>query len=119
MLPSLCCLSADVVKVKNGKKYINFFTVPEYQHWAETNKRVNGWTAKYYKGLGTSDDKDAKAYFSDMPTHMIPFSKLKEDDRKLIDMAFSKKKVEDRKEWLRNFVVSLTRETMLVAHALL
>lgn len=40
-----------------------------------------------------------------MPTHMIPFSKLQSDDRALIDMAFSKKKVEDRKEWLRNFTV--------------
>ena len=95
-----------IVRVKHGKKYINFFTVPEYQQWAENNKRVNGWSAKYYKGLGTSEDKDAMAYFSDMPTHMIPFSRLKDDDRKLIDMAFSKKKVEDRKEWLRNFVVS-------------
>ena len=94
-----------IVRVKHGKKYINFFTIPEYQQWAEANKHVSGWTAKYYKGLGTSDDTDAKAYFSDMPTHMIPFSKLREDDRKLIDMAFSKKKVEDRKEWLRNFVV--------------
>lgn len=93
-----------IVRVKHGKKYHNFFTVPEYQQWAEANKRVNGWSAKYYKGLGTSEDKDAMAYFSDMPTHMIPFAKLKEDDRKLIDMAFSKKKVEDRKEWLRNFV---------------
>jgi len=36
---------------------------------------------------------------------MIPFSKLQNDDRALIDMAFSKKKVEDRKEWLRNFTV--------------
>lgn len=36
---------------------------------------------------------------------MIPFAKLRNDDRVLIDMAFSKKKVEDRKEWLRNFTV--------------
>jgi len=62
-----------------------------------TNSRV--------QGLGTSDDKDARDYFNNMPTHMIPFSKLQSDDRSLIDMAFSKKKVEDRKEWLRNFTV--------------
>jgi DNA topoisomerase II len=91
--------------VKHGKRFINFFTVPEYHNWADVNKNVPGWTAKYYKGLGTSEDKDAMAYFSDMPTHMIPFAKLRDDDRKLIDMAFSKKKVEERKEWLRNFVV--------------
>ncbi|KAG8811088.1 DNA topoisomerase 2 [Serendipita sp. 399] len=93
-----------IVRVKHGKSFRNFFTIPEYQQWAETNARVPGWKAKYYKGLGTSDDKDAMAYFSDMPTHMIPFARLRENDRVLIDMAFSKKKVEERKEWLRNFV---------------
>ncbi|KAG8785302.1 DNA topoisomerase 2 [Serendipita sp. 397] len=109
--PSLLKLSeflvefvTPIVRVRHGKSYTNFFTIPEYQQWAEANARVPGWTAKYYKGLGTSEDKDAMAYFSDMPTHMIPFSKLRDQDRVLIDMAFSKKKVEERKEWLRNFV---------------
>lgn len=34
---------------------------------------------------------------------MIPFAPTQEGDRDLIDLAFSKKKADDRKEWLRNF----------------
>lgn len=57
------------------------------------------------QGLGTSDQKDARQYFSAMEKHMIPFADAKEEDRELIDLAFSKKKADDRKEWLRQLKV--------------
>lgn len=57
------------------------------------------------QGLGTSKDEDARDYFRDMKRHMIPFSTTKEGDRELIQLAFSKKKADDRKEWLRQFKV--------------
>jgi DNA topoisomerase II len=50
-------------------------------------------------------DTDARDYFNHMEKHMIPFSPVEDDDRKLIDLAFSKKKADDRKEWLRQFKV--------------
>ena len=34
---------------------------------------------------------------------MIPFTVTQEGDHELIDLAFSKKRADDRKEWLRNF----------------
>jgi hypothetical protein len=37
---------------------------------------------------------------------MIPFAPTQEGDKELIELAFSKKKADDRKEWLRGFVVS-------------
>ena len=40
-----------------------------------------------------------------MGKHMIPFSTVKEEERPLIELAFSKKKADDRKEWLRQFKV--------------
>ena len=55
------------------------------------------------KGLGTSTDADARDYFSHMEKHMIPFAPTQEGDRDLIELAFSKKKADDRKEWLRGF----------------
>lgn len=36
---------------------------------------------------------------------MIPFATTQEGDRELIDLAFSKKKADERKEWLRQFRV--------------
>jgi len=40
-----------------------------------------------------------------MAKHMIPFAITQPGDRDLIDLAFSKKKADDRKEWLRKFKV--------------
>lgn len=37
--------------------------------------------------------------------HMIPFSTMRDGDKELIEMAFSKKKADERKEWLRKFKV--------------
>jgi len=36
---------------------------------------------------------------------MIPFSSTQDGDRQLIDLAFSKKKADERKDWLRQFRV--------------
>ncbi|TCD61068.1 DNA topoisomerase 2 [Steccherinum ochraceum] len=90
-----------IVRVRKGSQMINFFTLPEYEQWLERTPDSHKWTAKYYKGLGTSQDSDARDYFSAMNKHMIPFAAVKEEERQLIDLAFSKKKADDRKEWLR------------------
>ena len=57
------------------------------------------------QGLGTSKDEDARDYFRDMRRHMKAFSTTQDGDRDLIELAFSKKKADDRKEWLRQFKV--------------
>jgi DNA topoisomerase II len=38
-----------------------------------------------------------------MNKHMLPFQTTQVGDRELIDLAFNKKKADDRKEWLRQF----------------
>ncbi|KAH8120719.1 DNA topoisomerase II [Phellopilus nigrolimitatus] len=92
-----------IVRVTKGKQRIDFFTLPEFERWQEETPDSHKWESKYYKGLGTSKDSDARDYFSNMGKHMIPFSTTQEGDRELIDLAFSKKKADDRKEWLRQF----------------
>lgn len=59
-----------------------------------------------FQGLGSSEDSDARDYFSHMEKHMIPFAPTQEGDRELIDLAFSKKRADERKEWLRQFKVT-------------
>ncbi|KAK4690014.1 DNA topoisomerase II, partial [Tremellales sp. Uapishka_1] len=95
-----------IVKVWKGKdeaRALSFFTMPQYEDWKEANNDGRGWQSKYYKGLGTSTAADAKKYFSDLPKHKLTFQAMQEPERALIDMAFSKKKADDRKEWLRQF----------------
>ncbi|KAH9065029.1 DNA topoisomerase II [Lactarius vividus] len=92
-----------IVRVTKGKQRIDFFTIPEYEQWLEQTPDAHKWDSKYYKGLGTSKDSDARDYFSHMTKHMIPFGSTQDGERDLIDLAFSKKKADDRKEWLRQF----------------
>jgi DNA topoisomerase-2 len=88
---------------KNPSKSKSFFTMPEYEAWKELHKHERGWDHKYYKGLGTSTTEDAQKYFNDLDTHHKEFDIMKEDEVQLIDLAFSKKKADERKEWLRQF----------------
>ena len=55
-------------------------------------------------GLGTSTSKEAKEYFAALEDHKIPFEYTEEADDRL-ELAFSKKRVSDRKDWLTTFVV--------------
>ena len=52
--------------------------------------------------MGTSTSKEAKEYFSDMARHKINFHYAGGEDDSNINLAFSKKKIEERKEWLTN-----------------
>ncbi|KMZ83701.1 DNA topoisomerase 2 [Plasmodium vivax Brazil I] len=93
-----------IVKVQKGNQEHSFFTIAEYEQWKESTNLV-GWKIKYYKGLGTSTDKEFKQYFSDIKNHKIMFLWTGDRDGDSIDMAFSKKRIEDRKLWLQNFII--------------
>ena len=43
---------------------VSFYSVPEFEAWAARGEP--GWTVKYYKGLGSSTNDDARTYFADM-----------------------------------------------------
>ena len=93
-----------ILKASKGKEVISFYTIPEYKKWVEEKgKKIKGWKIKYYKGLGTSSNKEAQEYFANIQRHRIDFEYQSEKDDESIDMAFNKKKTEERKNWLMNF----------------
>ena len=47
-----------------GKRVIPFYTMPEFEHWRDTEGKQCRWTQKYYKGLGTSTPMEAREYFT-------------------------------------------------------
>eukprot|EP00501_MAST-03F_sp_TOSAG23-6_P001841 GSMAST32.ASY1.ANO1.1919.1 assembled CDS len=76
---------------------ILFHTVPEYETWKSRNETLpkqKGWHIKYYKGLGTSTSKEAKQYFANLDTNVIPFKWI-DGDAELIKLAFSKDNADD------------------------
>ncbi|KAL4923578.1 DNA topoisomerase 2 [Aspergillus undulatus] len=89
--------------IKNPTKSVSFFTLQEYEAWREKHGHERGWEHKYYKGLGTSSTEEAMDYFRDLDRHLKEFHTLQDEEVQLIELAFSKKKIEERKEWLRQF----------------
>jgi len=117
-----------VKAIKKRGESKTFFTVPEYLNWKEANQGGKGYKIKYYKGLGTSTAQEAKEYFSNLALHEVHFAQISQDVKEeqekdddndmdfqavsavaksktasgtdLIDMCFSKGRVDDRKSWL-------------------
>ncbi|KAL4420378.1 hypothetical protein ABPG77_002318 [Micractinium sp. CCAP 211/92] len=91
-----------IIKATKGNQSISFYTLPEYEEWRERNN-TRGWTIKYYKGLGTSTADEAKQYFANIHSHRKEFVWEGNQDGEALEMAFSKKKVDDRKQWLQGY----------------
>jgi DNA topoisomerase-2 len=90
-----------IVKVSKGKVTHEFYNLTDFENWSDENSRGNGWDIKYYKGLGTSTADEAKSYFRKMRTISYKYCGQQSDDK--LDLAFNKKKADDRKEWLSNY----------------
>lgn len=94
-----------IVKCVKGKQDKVFFTMPEYRRWISTDgDEAKRWKPKYYKGLGTSTAAEAKTYFSNLPRHLHEFCYGGEEDSDSLQLAFSKQRINDRKQWLSSFV---------------
>lgn len=96
-------VKVTVTQRGGSKKTLPFYTMPEFEHWRDTEGTTCRWKQKYYKGLGTSTDAEAREYFSALDKHLKQFHAIQDEDPELIDLAFSKKKADDRKNWLQDF----------------
>jgi DNA topoisomerase-2 len=98
----LTSLLTPIIKVtnKDNKQVISFYNMSDYEKWSEEVKNKNLWKVKYYKGLGTSTDEEAKDYFKNMKK--ITYKHTENSDE-FINLAFNKKRADDRKEWLGKY----------------
>lgn len=104
-------LATPIIKVwkTNDTKKKNpkvFYTLTDFEKWMERNEgNTRGWTKpKYYKGLGTSTDAEAKESFEDLDGKIINYVSSDFDETtKAINLVFDKKNTEDRKRWLENY----------------
>ncbi|XP_051850514.1 DNA topoisomerase 2-alpha [Antechinus flavipes] len=102
-----------IVKVSRNKQELSFYSLPEFEEWKNSTENHKKWKVKYYKGLGTSTSKEAKEYFSDMSRHRIQFKYSGPEDDAAISLAFSKKQIDDRKEWLTHFMEDRRQRKLL------
>ncbi|XP_019794933.1 DNA topoisomerase 2-alpha [Delphinus delphis] len=102
-----------IVKVSKNKQEVAFYSLPEFEEWKNSTPNHKKWKVKYYKGLGTSTSKEAKEYFADMKRHRIQFKYSGPEDDAAISLAFSKKQIDDRKEWLTHFMEDRRQRKLL------
>ena len=87
-------------KSSSSSSTLAFYNEGEYNKWKETTPETDmkKWTIKYYKGLGTSTAKEFKEYFAHKK--LVEFTSSGKESKDAIDMAFNKKRAQDRKDWL-------------------
>ena len=95
----ICSLATPLLKATRRNELRSFYSAAEFESWKETNS-TTGWHLKYYKGLGTSTDEEAKEWFENL--HEIKYTWDGETDESM-SMAFSKKRADDRKKWLADY----------------
>jgi DNA topoisomerase-2 len=99
----LCCLATPLLKVTKRGVVKSFYSQGEFESWREANggdQSTKGCTVKYYKGLGTSTAQEAREWFKDLFDMKYEWDDTSDD---AICLAFSKKRADDRKEWLKTY----------------
>ena len=98
----VCSLMTPLLKATRGKTVRSFYNATEYENWLESEEANGGrgWNVKYYKGLGTSTAAEGREYFTSM--NIVRFQWDGESDGS-IDLAFNKKRSDDRKQWLTTY----------------
>ena len=107
----LTSMLTPIIKATNGSgggsgssgNMISFYNMSDYEKWLKSEEKKNTpgtWKIKYYKGLGTSSDGEAKEYFKEMKA--VTYIHTNKSDEH-IDLAFNKKRADDRKKWLMKY----------------
>lgn len=113
-------MNTPIIKARKGsgakEEEMAFYNEGEYNNWkkATTELDLKKWTIKYYKGLGTSTAKEFKEYFAEKK--LVEFTSSGQNSKNAIDMAFNKKRAQDRKDWLiaydRNLYLDTNRSNV-------
>jgi DNA topoisomerase II len=98
-------MQTPIVKILN--KDLVFYREEHYQKYISENKD-NKLKIKYYKGLGTSSDKEIKDTFG---KYVIKFSEDNNTD-KFMNLVFNNKQADDRKKWMTKYDKSYIPENV-------
>jgi len=97
-----CSFVTPIVKLSKGSNTKCFYSSQEFDKWLVLNNNGKGWKTKYYKGLGTSSDKEAREYFSNITSNLTVYD-WDDQSAETLGLAFRKAQIGDRKKWLRQY----------------
>ena len=101
----ICSLATPLLKAtktRGAAETVSFYSMPEFERWRSTlpGGTTTGWHLKYYKGLGTSTEVEAQEWFRSL--HEVKYDWDESTDESM-SLAFSKKRADDRKDWLSRY----------------
>lgn len=99
-----------IIRASLGKQIEKFYTEQQYIKWLNSTPNSNRYTVKYYKGLGTSDDKEISEDFKDP---YVVYSWYDDKAPNSIRLAFDKKYSDQRKQWISSWQQVDESETRL------
>lgn len=91
-----------IVKASKGKIIKEYYDIEKYKKEKETDK-LDGYSIKYYKGLGTITGPEIKEMFKNINKHLIQFKYIENRDSDKIDLVFNKSRAGERKDWMTNY----------------
>jgi len=96
-------MNTPILRATKGPQTRVFYNEGEYETWKQSfgEPGPQGWTIKYFKGLGTSTSAEFKEYFANKKIVDFEYNGQTSDDS--IDKIFNKKRADDRKTWLENY----------------
>ena len=95
----ITCMSTPIMKVTYKNEVKRFYDLDTAQKYIQSMKSKSGLTIKYYKGLGTSSDKDVKETFGQK---IIEYTADEKTNENMV-LLFNKEHSNYRKQWLTEF----------------
>jgi len=114
-ITSLC---TPIVRVQWQGETYRFYRDGSYRKWIEEDPKRKKALAKYYKGLGTSDDDEIK---DDYEANMVVCHRFDEESENLFTLAMDDGRSDDRKNWISEDLEEIEepeRGDQLVSHFL-
>ena len=102
-------LRTKIIDVKKGNQVIKFYSEHDYQNCKEATPNWKSWDHSYFKGLGSSEDKDIEDEFISPKIVQCFYDDLAP---MAMQLAFHKKLADQRKEWIRNWQPDFKVEEM-------
>jgi DNA topoisomerase-2 len=91
-------MKTPLVRIYMKNEQLSFYNLYDFNKWAEKNHEHKG-RVKYFKGLGTSSDKEVRDSFGKRIVEYV----MDHEATETIDKVFNQKYADRRKQWIEEY----------------
>ncbi len=93
-------IKVPIIRVKHFSQNNKFYSLAEFQRWQNRTQNSSSWKPSYFKGLGTSVDKEIVEDYNSLYSVQITYD---EDANKYLNLAFNPKNANARKGLIERY----------------